>query len=314
MCILSFAGSGHDKFKLYQEMLRLQDAALSQDGLEESQDAPDYYQDVLGDQDASSPQDAASPQDASSYDEDTTTKWQQQVAKTIQDSKARIFVGVVTDDAHLSRTAKVTMDTWGQSSTNLTFYSLGGVEDEKEEEKWAWPDPLAVMKGKRRSYQRGGVVRLKYSNERGVASTVPDTPPGAGEAMQVLHHMQVNLMDLFDWFLLVPENVYVQLDTLGSRLSKLDPDISLIFGLPKTADSADDDVGSASGCAPERGVVLSRRYLWDLTGEMESVVDSSACGGQSPWQCLYRQVVGKAGLDCIHDNQVRKKRQTQYSL
>ncbi len=281
----------------YQDMLHYQDALHYQDKLDTERtmdDAPIY-------------------QDTSNYDQDTVTD-------VIQDSSSRLFVGVITDHAHLSRTMRVAMDTWGQSSPNLTFYSLTsserGEDAKEEEETWVWHVPrrhgkrrrrgedakeeeMWAWHGRRRGRGTGRVVNIKYGHAKPSAA-----PPGAMATIPVLRHMQINLMDRFDWFLLVPEDVYVRLDQLEDGLKEWDSNVSLLFG---RADSAPHEVGVAGGCGLERGVVLSKRYLWDLTGEMEALIDSGVCrAGPSLWRCLYRHVVGQddGGLDCIHDDKV----------
>ena len=257
--------------------------------IQESQDALDYQAPNYDD-------------DTSSYDHQDTV--QQQV--TIQDkvSGFRTFVGVVTKDTHLLRTMKVTMDTWGQSSPNLVFYSLSPIATEEEgdkgvwhapfeEDEWAWHAP--------RTKER--VVKLKYRTE-----DVNSLSEGAMETMSVLWHMQAHLIDQFDWFLLLPENLYVQLDKLEEQLKEWDPNTAVIFGrkaaIRHSASGRSHDpaeMGMSHGCGLQRGVVLSRRYMRGLKKEMAAVFGSGACKGQPLLACLYWQVVGEEGLDCVQD-------------
>lgn len=311
------SGSGSGRSKLYQDMMHFLDLTANQDVVEQdtesSEDAPDYQDTLTYMQDTDrTNQDAKNFQDTLSKHQDTS-KYQdtvyQQVITNIQDSsssKLKLIVGVVTQDAHLSRTMQVTMDTWGQSLRNLTFFSFGGsVEDikEEEEDKWAWHDPRSTFV-RSRNKQIERVIRLK---EKKATSSLKLLPRGSLEAIQVLQHTQINLMDQFDWFILVPEDVYVQLDKLESVLQESDPNMAIMLSRTDPETIATTTSHGLSGCGLGRGVVLSRRYFWELKGRMETLVESGACSkGRLLWRCIYRHMVERdGGFNCFHSEKVQ---------
>lgn len=196
-------------------------------------------------------------------------------------SVGSLLVGVVMEHHRLHRTIKSVMDTWGQRSNNLTFFSIGG------EKEWAWD--------KRRGYAKNtaSVVRVNYSTTEAISKT----SGGIVSALQYMYKSQINT---FDWFLCVPHDVSVRLDDVTALLGELDPLRPLFLGRPGDQDGvgSSGSGGGGSGvrqCDVGRGVVMSRRLLWELGG-VEGVC---GLGERWPWDCLQH-----VSVDCSHQNQV----------
>lgn len=193
-------------------------------------------------------------------------------------------MGVVTEEDELPRTIMAVMETWGQSSSNLLFYSIPRKDEDGrgiEDELWAWHG-----RWKRKGY--GDTVRVVRVNEVSSSNRI----------MPILRHMYSALINQSDWFMYVPYTAYVRLMEVDRLLKDLDPNLPLLLGHHR-----DNTLGPRGGqtgtCDEGRGVVLSRQLLRELGG----VMDAGECVEQEeewPWNCLYKHLQ----VQCTPSNQV----------
>lgn len=214
-------------------------------------------------------------------------KYQDTVDITKQDS-ANILVGVVAEDDGISRTIETIMETWGQSSSNIVFYSsnTGGGKEEEEEMEWAW-HRKRHKRGRGYDNRNTRVVRVKSESSDRTTQLLP-----------MLQHMYRNLLNRYDWFVLVPQNMYVQLRETETLLTHFDPSQAFVLGRPGDQDTwwsgSGADEGGGGRCEEGRGVVISRQLLREVGRAM------GACE-EGAWHCIYN----RTKLKCHHNNQVR---------
>lgn len=244
--------------------------------------APAYW-DRTKYQDATNHQDTY--QDRTKYHQDTSVSYQEST-KYRQDSTnfnklpaPNLLVGVVTEEGELPRTVKAVMETWGQGSNSVLFYSIPNEDMEgrgTEEELWAWHGSRKTT-WKRKGY--ADTVRVVRVNEAINSSRTTRILP-------ILHHMYSVLLNQSDWFAYVPHNTYVRLMEVERLLKDKDPYRPLLLGHPH---------GSMSGCDKGRGVVLSKQLLKEVGDAMEAGV----CREEG-WECLYQHLQ----VQCHPSNQV----------
>ena len=180
------------------------------------------------------------------------------------------------------------MDTWGQSSNDVIFYSLAK-STSSGQQKWPW-------QGNKKGYDTSTTAGTR------VVRVKPETPSTRTTQQQrllpMLEHMYRNLLNQFDWFVLVPENTYVRLKETQALLANYDPMKAFVLGRPNDQDTLIESgsgglEGGGGRCETGRGVVFSRQLLRKLGESLEACEEGA-------WHCIYKQ----AEIKCLHDNQV----------
>lgn len=204
---------------------------------------------------------------------------------------ANVVVGVVTEANETSRTVLAVMETWGRGSDGIVFYSVSdndrGEEEEVDDKEWAWHG---------KGWKRRNATVVRIGSQPVSAST------RTARLLPMLLHMYRNLLNQYDWFVLTPQDMYVQLKELGTLMATSDPSQTLVLGRPIEQDvgwSGSGGSGDWTGrCEEGRGVVISRRML----REVGEALEAGWCLQEGAWHC----VCNRTKMKCHHNSQVRR--------
>ena len=197
--------------------------------------------------------------------------------------------------------------TWGQDSSDILFYSIHVLKNA--------PD-VKTGKGsvKKSLYKKSRHGRSSKDEGRWTAIEMDakkrnNVQPLVSETLKIIQHMHRNLLNLYDWFAVVPDNTYVSLTNFEKLLEGKNPTSYVMLGghLPGKKNHHPDTLP----CDEVVGMVISHALLAAVgslvqsadvkSGSGEDLVSSCAKGDYTSFGCLSQ----KMGVECIHDYQVR---------
>jgi len=181
-----------------------------------------------------------------------------------------LMVGVVTEKHVLQTTMTDVTATWGQDSSDILFYSVHFLKNAPDVKTGKGSHRTSLYKKSRysRSSKEGGrltVIEMDAKKRNNVQPLVSET-------VRILQHMHKNLLNLYDWFAVVPDNTYVNLVNFEKLLEGKDPSSYVMLGghLPGKKDQH-TNAESSLPCDEVIGMVISQvgvaKIWWHLARE-----------------------------------------------